>query len=195
MPSNALFLILMLGSLFIASCSTISKEECSVGDWAGIGQRDSSKGSKQDRFYTYVKECGEHGVKPDHNAYKAGYSDGLKTYCTAENGWRVGKSGSSYAGICPKSLAEAFSRSYQKGKAVYTVNSKISQTDNEIRQIDDDIRSQQDQMLDKTKTGQDVAIMAMRVDQMRQKQRELEKRRNQLQSELIRLDGAAISTD
>jgi len=41
---NLLILVsfILLGG-FVTSCSTISKEQCQVGDWKGIGERDGSK--------------------------------------------------------------------------------------------------------------------------------------------------------
>lgn len=189
-----LLVILSMGFV-ISSCSTISKEECTVGDWSGMGQRDASQGHKQDRFYTYVKECGEHGVRPDHNAYKSGYSEGLKTYCTAENGWRVGRNGGVNNGICPKEAARAFNRAYTKGREVYNLNQKIASVDQEIRDLDTKIDESQKQMFVGKKSGTEVAVIALEMGKLQKRQRQLEREKDQLQQKLQSLDAQASVID
>lgn len=65
-------------------------------------------GRTGDRIGQHRKACADHGVRPDLNAYQAGRAEGLREYCQARNGYRVGVSGAGYGGPCPADLAPGF---------------------------------------------------------------------------------------
>ena len=120
----------------ISACSTLSEEECKIADWTDIGRRDGEKGHKYDRFYSHVKACKEYGVTPDSTTYKNGRTQGLKVFCTPENGRRVGESGSGYNRVCPKNMERGFLSQYKIGKKIYVLRRDIRKISNEIETIE-----------------------------------------------------------
>lgn len=176
-----------------ASCSTISKEECKVGDWAGIGREDGSQGRSKKRFYDYVEECGEYGVRPDHKSYKKGYAKGIKSYCTAENGWQEGRAGKIYQKVCPKKLAKSFQKGYRAGRRAYKMTEQIGELTSEIEKTESQIMDREKQIVAKGKTGGEVAVELMHINKLRDKKNRLESKRRKLEARVTKLDANAHS--
>ena len=49
-------------------------------------------------------------------AYQAGRAEGLRSYCTLENGYEAGYAGRRYRDVCPPELEIAFLQGYQQGR-------------------------------------------------------------------------------
>ena len=104
----------------LAGCSTLSVEEraaqCAQTDWTRFGVNDGTLGvptsDRADRF----ADCAEVGQPADLVAYQAGRTEGLQSYCTLENGYKIGYEGRRYDGVCPPSLASDFLQGYERGK-------------------------------------------------------------------------------
>lgn len=64
----------------------------------------------------FFEDCAEVGHPPDLTAYQAGRTEGLKAYCTAASGYRVGYEGRPYEGVCPPTLAADFEQGYVQGR-------------------------------------------------------------------------------
>ncbi|WP_339388814.1 DUF2799 domain-containing protein [Vibrio caribbeanicus] len=105
--------ILLLGSL--SGCASISQEECVLGNWYQIGLSDGTRGY-HNRAASYNSECLQYQVKMDVTAYNRGRNQGLKTYCSYENGVSLGKKNWGYNNVCPSSLASEFLSGYQPYK-------------------------------------------------------------------------------
>ena len=56
-------------SLLTFSCATMSKEQCTLGDWKGTGLTDGENGYPRTRLADHQKACSEHGVKINKNEY------------------------------------------------------------------------------------------------------------------------------
>lgn len=128
--------------LLLASCSSLSKEECSLGDWNAIGFADGSKGKGSARIESHRKACAEFGVSPDLDSYLAGRERGLNHYCAASNGYQEGLHGRSYnGGVCLGRDEPFFLEAYNAGLAVHDVKDKIDDLESDIRkngrEIDD----------------------------------------------------------
>ena len=55
--------LVLLACLVLASCQSMSKEECAVADWSVIGEQDGAAGyNPQDRFARHVKACAKAGI-------------------------------------------------------------------------------------------------------------------------------------
>lgn len=175
---------------WIAGCSTISKEQCQVGDWNGIGEADGTKGKDKNAFYKYTEECAEYGVKPNHEQYKAGYAVGVKTYCTPQNGWEKGRSGARYYNVCPKTLSAAFLKNYNKGKKVWKLHNKIGQLKQKISQIDRNIETEENKLVSGGVTGAQVVAGGVKIDRMRREKIGYERQINTLQAKANRLESA-----
>ncbi|ELP5903423.1 DUF2799 domain-containing protein, partial [Vibrio vulnificus] len=58
-------------------------------------------------------------------------------YCSADNGYRVGKQGREYYGVCNN---ERFLENYQKGYQDYLVQKRLNEINKEISDIDTQLR-------------------------------------------------------
>jgi len=107
------FLMVLFG------CSTMSKEECITANWKLIGENDARAGKTKLHFSNYQKKCQESGVSINNKKYFSGYAEGLKTYCTYENGYEVGASGENYSKICPSESSKEFVKGFIAGKYLF----------------------------------------------------------------------------
>ncbi|WP_158228906.1 DUF2799 domain-containing protein [Chitinimonas sp. BJB300] len=110
--------LLVLAVLALSGCAAMSEAECRTGDWYGVGERDGRGGSGS-RLGDYADACRKAGVLPDPAEYSRGRERGLRTYCTPENGYRVGISGESYQSVCTPETQAGFLREYERGRARY----------------------------------------------------------------------------
>ncbi|KDM89745.1 DUF2799 domain-containing protein [Photobacterium galatheae] len=117
--------------LTLSGCSAISEEECRLGDWYQIGLVDGQSGKKS-YAATYSEECAEYGVTVDLKTYLDGRKEGLKTYCTYENGTIVGQSNQSYENVCPAGLAKEFLSGYTPYRNLAQAQEKLSAYENNI---------------------------------------------------------------
>jgi hypothetical protein len=89
-------------ALLLTACSTsMTKDECRTVDWRTVGYEDGVAGRPGDRIARHRKDCAEHGVTPDLDAYLAGRAAGLREYCQPNNGYRAGVTGATYYDTCP----------------------------------------------------------------------------------------------
>lgn len=131
----------------LAGCAaSMSKEECRTVDWRTVGYEDGVAGRPGTRIGDHRRACAEHGVAPDLTAYMAGRDAGMREFCQASNGYRVGASGQAYAGTCPADLAPAFERGYDVGRELYVRTRRVDDAEasiayrrREIRQLEDSI--------------------------------------------------------
>ena len=56
------------------------------------------------------------GHPADIEAYEAGRAEGLREYCTVENGYQVARQGRSYRDVCPPDLETGFLQGYEQGR-------------------------------------------------------------------------------
>lgn len=104
----------------VAACSPLSVEDrvatCVQTDWESLGESDGRLGiaasERSDRF----EECADIGRPANMAAYDAGRLRGLQSYCTAENGYRVGYEGEDYEYVCPQPLERDFLRGYNQAR-------------------------------------------------------------------------------
>jgi hypothetical protein len=118
--------------MFVAGCATLGKDECVNADWRTIGYQDGTRGKVADVIGDYRKDCAEHGVSPDLDAYVVGREQGLREYCREANGFRVGHSGKIYQGVCPSDLEYAFRVGYRDGRVIYELGADIRSTERDI---------------------------------------------------------------
>ena len=139
----------------LAGCATMSKEACLQGDWAGVGFKDGEAGRPQSRLDEHAKACAKTGVVPDAAPYFAARDQGLKLYCTQDRGFSEGRTGQSYAGVCPPGPERGFLVGYGDGQLVHAAVSRLSgaesdrqsadhraeKRDREARGVEDELRS------------------------------------------------------
>ena len=129
-------LLFVLSLIFVLSaCASLSKEECTQGNWFDIGYSDGKSGQRITQLSDHREACLEYHVSPDATAYKQGREQGLLRYCTAENALQEGLSGDSYYGVCPVNLEPAFIKKYDQGHSIYKLQEKIEQHNSRISSI------------------------------------------------------------
>lgn len=140
-------LLLIGAGVFLASCQSLSKDECIAADWRVIGEQDGSEGREpQARFGQHVKACERAGVIPDQTLWNQGYQQGLFNFCTPLRGLSHGQAGQVYNNVCPPSLEAGFLSGYNLGREEYDKKSDIRNLENrinarerEIDQIEEDL--------------------------------------------------------
>ena len=143
---------LAVGAVMLAGlsgCATLSEEECRTGDWRAIGFEDGVAGREAARLGDHRKACAKHGVPVDLASYNAGRAEGLEQYCQPHNGYRVGLNGSSYRGVCPAPLADAFVFAYDYGRNIHDVNASLRAERREIDRLHDAYHAIDDEILQK----------------------------------------------
>lgn len=171
---TAALISLTVAVLLLPGCATLSEGECLTADWYQIGQQDGRHGFQRARFHKHQKACSEHGVRPDENAYYAGRLAGLESYCAPSSGFRRGRDGDKYTGVCPPEWEPAFLHEFRKGEELYSL-------DQEIQRVERDIDAKEAQ-LDEEDTSDELA------DRLRKELRELHRELRFLSRELIGLE-------
>ncbi|MGF1716495.1 DUF2799 domain-containing protein [Photobacterium chitinilyticum] len=121
----------------MAGCSSMSVEECKTADWQAVGTIDGQNGVPASRVNDYSEDCKEAGVRVDQPAWYAGYDLGLSYYCVPDNGYRIGRSGRAYYGVCDSPV---FIEQYNQGQREYRVEKRIMKIDNELVSIDRELK-------------------------------------------------------
>lgn len=115
---RAMPLLILL--LMLAGCAGgMGADECRTANWRAIGYEDGVQGQSPAFFGPRRKACAEHGVTADFDAYLAGRAEGLEHFCRPQNGFRLGRQGHAYGGICPLALEQAFVVAHGQGYGLY----------------------------------------------------------------------------
>ncbi|GAB2888485.1 DUF2799 domain-containing protein [Microbulbifer echini] len=120
MPAK-LSVLLLVFAIVSSGCAVISEEECRTGLWYERGVRDGARGRSQALVYDIAQECQGHEVYVDSEAWLRGHEEGVEQFCTAENGYKQGRQGRKYEGVCNGPSADIFMQHYQRGLAEYRV--------------------------------------------------------------------------
>lgn len=107
--------------LALGSCATMSKDQCLAGAWGEVGYRDGSEGRPVSVLEDHAKACAEYGVVPEVAAYRSARADGLNGYCRRERGFRAGREGDTYHGVCSLAQEAEFLPAYRDGQTVHAV--------------------------------------------------------------------------
>ena len=132
--------LIFLGLLFLAGCSTYSKSECENFNWENIGYQSALRGDQRTEMPShYRRECTqEHQVQINQEQFLNGYKKGLVVFCSADGGKVLGKSGRSYKGTCPKTAEETFLKSYDSGRLDFLVG-RVSELEDKISRLNSDL--------------------------------------------------------
>ena len=151
-----LFVSAAAGALLgLASCATMSADQCLAGDWVGQGLVDGTSGLSMSRLGEHAEACAKHGVVPDSMAYAAGRDRGLMRYCTPENGFRAGRTGSAYGGVCPGFLEANFMPAYRDGRIVHEAEQALTDARGRVNGLGRELED-----LDEKITGKQAELRA-----------------------------------
>ena len=101
----------------------MSKNECLMADWQGLGFEDGASGRHAAYIGERRKACAEHGIAVNRAAYETGYNRGILLYCNFDRGRLAALSGIAPYDTCPshsefhKGFAEGLKNfcTYQSG--------------------------------------------------------------------------------
>ena len=114
----------LLGVL-LSACATMDESECLTADWQAVGFEDAAAGRPVSRIGQHREACAEHGVAPDLAAYRDGHAEGARYYCNPANGFRQGRAGREYSGLCPSDLEPEFVAAHATGRHLYDLGREI----------------------------------------------------------------------
>ena len=118
--------------LMLASCASMSKNECLYADWRAIGYEDGAVGAPTTAISSRRQACAKAGVTPDMPAYLAGRDEGLVEYCTPANGFVVGERGFGYSGVCGRHAEASFLESYRAGARLHLLRDRVHGASNAL---------------------------------------------------------------
>ncbi len=139
MPAALRLLLAGLALTLLASCATLSEDQCRDGNWAAIGFSDGADGRPASWIAEHRKACAEFGVVPDAAAWAMGREQGLKQYCTPDNAYRIGSRGLTLAPVCPQAARAAMQPAYQHGRRFYDAGDDIADYRREQRDLEREI--------------------------------------------------------
>ena len=119
------FVVIVLAGL--TGCASMNKSECLNADWHMIGMEDGSQGQPVSYIGNHRKACADYNIRPDLVAYEAGHAVGMEQFCTESKGFRLGKRGGFYSGVCPPLLEDNFLTGYDAGRKVHVAATEASQ--------------------------------------------------------------------
>ncbi|MEM7215790.1 MAG: DUF2799 domain-containing protein [Pseudomonadota bacterium] len=131
--------------LLLASCQTLSKEECIAADWRVIGEQDGAAGyAPQQRFGDHAKSCEKAGVVPNQSLWNEGYQLGLRRFCTPLSGLAHGQKGGQYQNVCPTELAGGFVSGYSLGLEQHNRTNELNSIKRRISTAERTVANNQD---------------------------------------------------
>jgi len=188
-------------ALVLQGCASMSKNECMTADWYAIGYESGIRGQRESQISDHRKACAEHGVTPDLARYLEGREAGLQKFCEPGNGYRLGRAGTGYAGVCPSRVEGDFLRSYRAGRELYDMQQNINRLGRriksrqaELKTVDDNIADKQAELIAAGVTASQRALLLTQLLDLQEKakdiQRDIYYARIQRDSERARLASA-----
>ncbi len=181
--------------LGLASCATMSEEQCLAGDWAGQGYSDGASGLSMSRLDEHAEACAKHGVTPDAAAYRAGREQGLPRYCTPANGFRVGRTGSGYGGVCPAWLEADFLPAYRDGQIVHAVEQALTDARGRVDSLGRELEDLDDKITAKQAELRAEGLTDAQRDQIRNRIQEIRRERADAEREWRRAQNAVDAAE
>lgn len=136
-----------LALLSLAGCATLDKSECRTADWRMIGLEDGARGYPVTRVGRHRKACAEYGIVPNLAQYERGHADGLLRFCTPDNGFRHGRSGRRYQGVCPAALSGPFIAAYETGLELHQLSADIAYLQRDARNLQAELAALREEQL------------------------------------------------
>ena len=131
----------LLGAAMLASCASMSEDECQRANWLDRGMKDGRNGASADLIDDHRKACEKVGVQPDAELWRKGWLSGLKSFCVPYRGWQLGMDGGYYSGVCAdQPQGQDFERNYDIARRLREINQQIERNYREITRLDKALR-------------------------------------------------------
>ena len=170
---------LVISSILLQGCSTMSREECLNADWQQVGYSDGYIGYDKTRLDSHRKACASADVTVGFNEYQTGWNRGNREYCSPDMGRKEGQNGRRYRGVCPDDLEPGFLAAYEPAYEIYQVEREISSLQSALKRL-------QNQEKDNQKEISELQFAMARSDDQERRLRYLEKI-NKMENEQLSL--------
>ncbi|MEM7074968.1 MAG: DUF2799 domain-containing protein [Pseudomonadota bacterium] len=165
-------LVLALGVAACDAPDTVSAEQCQGGDWTSIGFADGKAGRSEGYMSRHREACAKLGIVPDTQAWLAGRERGLKSYCTPQNAYDVGRKGNELNTVCTGPSVTQLNRANARGIKYYAIGREISKLRTRSNDIDTKL----------------LFLGTPQTAEQEREQRELRREQNRVKSEISRLE-------
>jgi hypothetical protein len=162
----------------LASCETMSAEECAAADWRTLGYSDAASNGAS-RLSERTESCAEKGLLVDADAYNAGLANGFYEFCQPQRAFAFGRRGGTFNGSCPGEMQSAFFAAYNDGQRVHDAESQLNEARSRVsslesrrRDIDDNIGSRERSLAEAT-TDEERARHRAEIDRLRRERRDV----------------------
>ncbi|WP_341502317.1 DUF2799 domain-containing protein [Gallaecimonas sp. GXIMD4217] len=132
MKHGLLITTLIIG---LGGCA-MSPEYCATLDWQTQGEADGADGLPA-RPGHWLNQCSAQDAEASERAYLLGWAAGNANYCQPDNGYKVGRKGREYLGVCQDDSADEFLSRYRDGHSTY-LGFRIRQLRAQINQINEE---------------------------------------------------------
>ena len=110
-------------ALVLSGCATtqgITPEQCQSSNWQDVGYADGLQGRSGAYFGQYTNSCASIvGATPNRVLWEQGRQQGLKSYCTELNAYKLGREGYDWQPVCPLEGIEKLEEAYSQGRYYY----------------------------------------------------------------------------
>lgn len=134
-------LTLLISTLLLTGCATMSPTECKQADWYNKGASDGARGVLPEYLAKHRQACARVKVVPNTHAWLAGREEGLKNYCTEVNAYNVGLKGKSLSPVCGfvgRVTLKNMQQRYEEGRHIHRLEEKIKDLRRDIERYRDD---------------------------------------------------------
>ena len=161
-----IFYLLLVASI-LASCATLSREQCQSGDWYGIGLADGHEGKPETRINDHSKACAEFGIQVDSQQYFQGRAQGLIDYCHLENAFDTGLKGQRYQHVCSPQIDATFDRYNTAAYDVYRIRTELDSVDSQLSSKEYELRKKDLSEKKRHEIRSDIRSLDRRRDRLR----------------------------
>lgn len=127
---------ILLLSVTVSGCATLSKEECLTGNWEKIGFRDGTNGRTSGYLQNHAKACEKSGVRPVQSLWEKGRQRGLPAYCVPAKAYSEGKKGNELRPVCPASQIARLRAANETGLEFHAYTDEINETQYRIDELE-----------------------------------------------------------
>lgn len=129
----SLFVFFVLGG-----CASMDTKDCQKTDWFQRGLAEGRWGASGSEIKEHAEVCAKVMVVPDEAAWRAGYAEGVKSYCTANSGWNRGTRNEPYRGACAGLDESTFLRYHSAGQQLYKARQELRQVNEKRKKLESD---------------------------------------------------------
>jgi hypothetical protein len=125
----------------LGGCASISGKDCQKTDWYQRGQAEGQRGASSSIINEHAEACAKVKVVPDQSAWRAGYAEGVKSYCNANSGWNRGTLNETYHGACAGLDESTFIRYHSAGQQLYKARQDLRQSNEKRKKLETEYNS------------------------------------------------------